>query len=218
MPASARQSSTRATARPRRSSKSEGGRLLLASASPRRRELLERAGIPCDVAPVDIAERRAPGEPPLDYVRRLAREKAEAARRRRPDRVVLGADTIVVTDGDVLEKPVDDADAARMLERLSGRAHDVFTGIAIASASHAQTIEEVIATRVWFVPLSEADVRWYVATGEPAGKAGAYAIQGLASRFVSRIEGCYANVVGLPVAAVLQSLRAAGLQVEGLAG
>jgi septum formation protein len=167
---------------------------------------------------VDIAERRAPGEPPHDYVRRLAREKAEAARRRHPDRVVLGADTIVVTDGDVLEKPVDDADAARMLERLSGRAHDVFTGIAIASASHAQTIEDVIATRVWFVPLSEADVRWYVATGEPAGKAGAYAIQGLASRFVSRIEGCYANVVGLPVAAVLQSLRAAGLQVEGLAG
>jgi len=214
MPASARS----ASARPRRSSKSDGGRLLLASASPRRRELLDRAGIPCDVAPVDIAERRAPGEPPHDYVRRLAREKAQTARRRHPDRVVLGADTIVVTDGDVLEKPVDDDDAARMLERLSGRAHDVLTGIAIASASHAQTIVDVIATRVWFVPLSEADVRWYVATGEPAGKAGAYAIQGLASRFVSRIEGCYANVVGLPVAAVLQSLRAAGLQVEGLAG
>jgi septum formation protein len=205
MSASARQPSPRATAR-----------LLLASASPRRRELLERAGIPCDVVPVDIDERRAPGEPAADYVRRLAREKAESAARRHPDRVVLGADTTVVVDDDVLEKPVGDADAARMLERLSGRAHEVLTGIALAS--NGQMIVDVVRTRVWFVPLSEADVRWYIASGEPAGKAGAYAIQGLASRFVSRIEGCYTNVVGLPVAAVLQSLRSAGLKVEGLAG
>jgi septum formation protein len=205
MSASARQPSPRATAR-----------LLLASASPRRRELLERAGIPCDVAPVHIDERRAPGEPPVDYVRRLAREKAELATRGHPDRVVLGADTTVVVDDDVLEKPVDDADAARMLERLSGRAHEVLTGIALAS--NGQMIVDVVRTHVWFVPLSEADVRWYIASGEPGGKAGGYAIQGLASRFVSRIEGCYTNVVGLPVAAVLQSLRSAGLEVEGLAG
>lgn len=204
------------TARSRRRSRSEGGRLLLASASPRRRELLERAGLPVDVAPVDIEERSAAGEQPRDYVRRLAREKAEAARRHHPDRIVLGADTVVVVDDAILEKPVDEADAARMLERLSGRAHDVFTGFAVASSG--RTIVDVVETRVWFVSLSAADVRWYIATGEPAGKAGAYAIQGLASRFVTRIEGCYANVVGLPVAAVLHSMRAAGLDVDGLAG
>jgi septum formation protein len=189
-------------------------RLLLASASPRRRELLERAGIPCDVAPVDVEERRKRDESPRDYAERLARAKAITGASRYAGRVVLGADTIVVADGDVLEKPVDDGDAARMLRRLSNRAHDVLTGIAVARG--ADVTSDVVDTRVWIAPLTDDDVRWYVATGEPTDKAGAYAIQGLASRFVTRIEGSYTNVVGLPVAAVLQLLSRAGWAVEGL--
>lgn len=197
-----------------RSSKSEGGRLLLASASPRRRELLERAGIPCDVDPVDVEERRMPDETPHEYVERLARAKAAAAAARHPERVVLGADTIVVADGEVLEKPMDDADAARMLRRLANRAHDVLTGIALAHRK--ELITDIVDTRVWFAPLTDADVRWYVMSGEPADKAGAYGIQGLASRFVTRIEGSYTNVVGLPVAAVFRLLQRASIQVEGV--
>ena len=190
------------------------GRLLLASASPRRRELLEQAGIPCDVVPVDVEERRRSEESPRDYAERLARAKAAAGASRHPDRIVLGADTIVVADRDVLEKPIDDEDAARMLRRLSNRAHDVLTAVAVARG--VELISEVVETRVWLAPLSETEVRWYVATGEPADKAGAYAIQGLASRFVTRIEGSYSNVVGLPVAAVLQLLGRAGWKVDGL--
>jgi septum formation protein len=189
-------------------------RLLLASASPRRRELLERAGIPCDVEAVDVAERRMPEEAPREYVERLARAKAAAAVRRHPHRVVLGADTIVVADSEVLEKPVDDADAARMLRQLSNRAHDVLTGIAVAHGGDVRS--DVVVTRVWFAALSDADVSWYVASGEPADKAGAYGIQGLASRFVTRIDGSYANVVGLPVAAVVGLLRQTGLAVDGV--
>ena len=190
------------------------GRLLLASASPRRRELLEQAGIPCDVVPVDVEERRRPEESPRDYAERLARAKAATGASRDPDRIVLGADTIVVADHDVLEKPIDDEDAARMLRRLSNRAHDVLTAVAVARG--AELISDVIETRVWFAPLTEDEVRWYVATGEPSDKAGAYAIQGLASRFVTRIEGSYSNVVGLPVAAVLQLLGRTGWKVDGL--
>jgi septum formation protein len=194
----------------------EGGRLLLASASPRRRELLEQAGIPCDVAPVDVEERRMPGESPREYAERLAREKAATGANRHPARVVLGADTIVVVDGDVLEKPIDDADAARMLRRLANREHEVLTGIAIAHGD--MVASDVVTTRVWFAPLTDADVQWYVATGEPAGKAGAYAIQGRASRFVTRIDGSYANVVGLPVAAVIELLTRTGTSVHGMTG
>jgi septum formation protein len=189
-------------------------RLVLASASPRRRELLDRAGIPCDVAAVAVDERRLPREPPRAYVERLARLKAGAATSAHPDRVVLGADTTVVLGDEVLEKPVDAADAARMLRRLSDRTHDVLTGIAIAAGG--RVLADVVTTRVWFAPVSDRDIEWYVASGEPMDKAGGYAIQGLASRFVTRIDGSYANVVGLPVADVLHLLRRSGARVDGV--
>jgi len=177
-------------------------RVLLASASPRRAELLAAAGITCDVAPADVDETRFPGEPPAVYCERLARAKADAVAARAPDRVVLAADTIVVVDGDVFGKPVDQADARRMLEHLSGRSHEVMTGVAVAAAGTVRTAVE--RTEVEFIPLTPAEITCYVSTGEPMDKAGAYAIQGLASRFVARISGSYSNVVGLPVARVYQ--------------
>ncbi len=172
-------------------------RLVLASRSPRRVELLTRARYRFEVAPADIDERRLEGEPPRDLVRRLAREKAAAVSLRHPGAIVLGADTVVVIDGAVLGKPADDADAARMLRRLSGRAHEVLTGVALRAPHGCRA--GVRSTRVFFRTLGPEEVAWYVASGEPADKAGGYAIQGRASRFVTRIEGSYANVVGLPV-------------------
>jgi len=177
-------------------------RVLLASASPRRAELLAAAGLPCDVAPADVDETRHPGEPPAVYCERLARAKALAVAVRAPGRVVLGADTIVVVDGDVFGKPVDLGDARRMLERLSGRTHEVLTAVAVAAGGTVRTAVE--RTEVEFTPLTPDEIAWYAATGEPMDKAGAYAIQGLASRFVARISGSYSNVVGLPVARVYQ--------------
>ena len=183
-------------------------RLVLASASPRRRELLAAAGLEFDVDPVDIDETKRTEESPASYVERVARAKAEAAARRHTDRVVLAADTAVVIDGDVLGKPRGDVEAARMLRRLAGRTHDVLTGVAVAR--DGQITSTVERTTVQMASLSDAEIRWYVATGEAGDKAGAYAIQGLASRFVPRIEGSYSNVVGLPVATVLQLLRSSG--------
>ncbi|MGE3404649.1 MAG: nucleoside triphosphate pyrophosphatase [Vicinamibacterales bacterium] len=179
-------------------------RVLLASASPRRAELLAAAGIPFDVAPADVDETRRPGEAPVAYCERLARTKALAAAERAPDRVVVAADTIVVAGADVFGKPEDAADARRMLQALSGRAHDVLTAVAIAAGGEVRTAVE--RTAVEFVPLSEDEIAWYVESGEPMDKAGAYAIQGLASRFVARISGSYSNVVGLPVATVYRLL------------
>ncbi len=185
-------------------------RLILASASPRRRELLAAAGYEFDVEVAAIDERRTDDEAPDAYVDRMARLKAACVAAAHPDRLVLGADTVVVADGDVLGKPADSADAARMLRRLNGRAHDVFTGVAIVRG--AEQWARVERTRVWMAPLSEADLGWYVASGEPLDKAGAYGIQGLASRFISRIDGAYGTVVGLPVATVAALLgRATGL-------
>jgi septum formation protein len=184
-------------------------RLILASSSPRRVELLRAAGFVFDVQPQDVDERPLPGEEPAAHVTRLARQKARQAGCGRIDAVVLAADTVVVIDGVVLGKPVGDEEAAGMLRRLSGRAHDVLTGVAVcASGSLSDAIER---TEVRFAPLSEAEIAWYVSTGEPRDKAGAYAIQGLASRFVERIDGSYSNVVGLPVALVSRMLRERGL-------
>jgi septum formation protein len=180
--------------------------LLLASASPRRRELLAAAGIPHEVFPVDVDERPLAGESPAAYVRRLARTKAEAAAARFPGRVALGADTVVTIDGDVLGKPRDAADAARMLERLSGRQHQVFTAVAVVGAGKAA--DDLDVTDVWFLNLSADVIAAYVATGEPADKAGAYAIQGRGSRLVERIAGNYGTVVGLPVPLVLRLVAA----------
>ena len=180
-------------------------RLVLASASPRRRELLAAAGLDVDVDPVDVDERQVAGEPPSAYVERVARLKATAGAARHPRRVVVGADTAVVVDGDVLGKPRDAADAGSMLQRLSGRDHDVMTGVAVASAGRVESFVE--RTRVTVAPLSAADIEAYVATGEPFDKAGAYAIQGGAGRFITGCEGSYSNVVGLPMESLLELLR-----------
>ena len=180
-------------------------RLLLASASPRRRELLAAAGIAVEVDPVEVDETPGEGEPPEAYVARVAESKAEAGARKHPDRVVLAADTTVTIDGELLGKPSDRLEAARMLRRLSGRTHDVLTAVVLVGrGTHQAHLER---TAVTMRALSEAEIAWYVDSGEPLDKAGAYAIQGLASRFITRIDGSYTNVVGLPVPAVVDLLR-----------
>jgi septum formation protein len=182
--------------------------LLLASASPRRAELLRAAGFAFDVQPAHADESIHPGETPEVYVRRVAEAKARAVLPSATGRVVVAADTTVVVDGHILGKPENEADAARMLRLISGRRHDVLTGVTVATA--ARMLTRVETTAVEFATLGDEDVAWYVASGEPADKAGAYAVQGLASRFVTRIEGSYSNVVGLPVALVYQLLRELG--------
>jgi septum formation protein len=179
--------------------------LILASSSPRRAELLRAAGIPFELCPVDVDESVGKLEPPGDHVRRLSREKADAAFAQYPEAVVLGADTIVLVSGEILGKPRDAADAVRMLRLLSGREHEVLTGVAIVA--RRGIVVEVARTRVWVNPLSDAEISDYVASGEPQDKAGAYAIQGLGSKFIDRIQGSYSNVVGLPVALVYRLLK-----------
>ena len=178
--------------------------LILASQSPRRRELLTTAGILFTVRAREVEEIRAPGEAPDAYVRRLARAKAEAAWEGR-DEIVLGADTVVVLGQEVLEKPRDTADARAMLRLLSGREHTVITGICLRHPGGVQL--DSSATRVRFAPLTDAEIDGYVASGEPMDKAGGYAIQGLASKFVERVEGCYFNVIGLPLSQVYRYLK-----------
>jgi septum formation protein len=186
--------------------------LVLASASPRRRELLTQAGFTFEVHPARISEDPKPGEDPIAYVVRLAREKAEAVfteitnahasdqRASAPPQVVLGADTTVEVDNQILGKPEDAVDAARMLRLLSGRTHRVITGVAVVSAARTEVAAEVTAVK--FLELSDEEIAAYIATGEPMDKAGAYAIQGRAARWIPRIEGDYFNVVGLPIALV----------------
>jgi septum formation protein len=217
-------------------------RLVLASASPRRAELLSAAGVLFETISVEVDERAQPGEDPAAYVDRLAREKsacglAVLSNQRRagdvlgddvtfgdrhrdpegrvgpPDVVVLGADTTVVVDGVMFGKPADAGDAARMLRELSGRTHSVLTGVSLRNGSGAER-SAVATTAVEFTTLTPEDIEWYVCTGEGIDKAGAYAIQGLASRFVTRIDGSYSNVVGLPVAAVFELARLAGWTFE----
>jgi len=176
--------------------------LVLASASPRRRELLAQVGYAFSVHPAHIPEDPLPDEDPIAYVVRLAREKAEAVFRELadPGAVVLGADTTVTVDRQILGKPADAADAGRMLRLLSGRTHRVITGVAVATAGSTEVAAEVTAVK--FLTLSDEEIADYVATDEPLDKAGAYAIQGRAARWIPRIEGCYFNVVGLPLALV----------------
>jgi septum formation protein len=197
--------------------------LVLASASPRRRALLTQAGVRFEVQPAEIPEDPLPGEEPVAYVTRLAREKAEAVFRTRTadpgshaegaekiegSLAVLGADTTVVVDAVILGKPADAADAARMLRLLSGRSHRVITGVALATAKGTEVAAEVTAVR--FLSLSDEEIADYVATGEPMGKAGAYAVQGRAARWIPRIDGCYFNVMGLPLALVCALLERCG--------
>jgi septum formation protein len=179
--------------------------IILASRSPRRAELLAAAGIVFEVLAADIDETPRADEAPDAYVERLAIEKARAVLALRPDAAVLGADTTVTIDGLILGKPESAREATEMLQRLSGRVHEVFTGVALANAEGVQSA--VDRTRVWFEPMTDEDISWYVESGEPVDRAGAYAIQGLASRFIPRIEGSYTNVVGLPVALVSSILR-----------
>lgn len=167
--------------------------------------MLRAAGIPFEVHPAAVDESTRDGESPEAYVRRVASWKASAIARLHPHRIVLAADTSVVVDRQVLGKPTDESDAARMLRLLSGRAHEVVTGVALASGSSLDV--RVDTTTVEFAALENAEISWYVSSGEPMDKAGAYGIQGLASRFVTRIEGSYSNVVGLPVALVYAMLR-----------
>ncbi len=186
--------------------KSEG-MLILASASPRRAELLRNAGIPFAVEPAHVEEELMSGEKPLDYAQRLARDKARAVFGRHPSDAVLGADTVVVVDEHLLEKPADFDDASRMLRLLSGRAHQVITGICLLAAGFESTQAEI--TQVSLSRIEDEEIAAYVRTGEPMDKAGAYGIQGIASRWAERIEGCYFNVVGLPVPRAYRLLRAA---------
>ena len=188
--------------------------LILASASPRRRELLAQAGLNFTAEAAELNEERLTDEAAASYVQRLAVEKAQAiwARHRELDipgdpLIVLGADTAVVSEGNVLGKPLDGADARRMLHLLSGRTHAVLTGL--AAVSRKRTISDVEITQVTFNVLNEREIADYIATGEPLDKAGAYAIQGYAARWIPRIEGCYFNVVGLPIARTIALLAEA---------
>jgi septum formation protein len=183
--------------------------LVLASTSPRRQELLRNAHIAFEVQPANINEDPLPNETARAYAERLAREKAQAIAQKRLHDAVLGADTVVVIDHQILGKPANSADAARMLRLLSGRTHHVITGVCLAIGGHNEVASEI--TAVTISEIYEDEIAAYIATGEPMDKAGAYAIQGIASRWIPRIEGDYSNVVGLPVARVFQMLRAAHL-------
>jgi septum formation protein len=186
-------------------------KLILASASPRRGAILESAGIPFERRATEIDESPLPGETPEACVLRLAGEKARRASREvTGEAVVVGADTLVVIDGEVLAKPVDEKDAGRMLRLLSGRTHRVITGVAALRLSDGEMRRAAEITNVTFAALADREIDDYVATGEPMDKAGAYGIQERAGRFVSRIEGCYFNVVGLPLARLYAMLRELG--------
>lgn len=185
--------------------------LVLASRSPRRRELLAQLGIEHEVIPADIDETPRAGEPPGDYVLRIAREKAEAVRRTLdPARWVLGADTEVVSDGRIYGKPENAGHAERMLAELAGRAHHVYSAVALAGPG-GELREALQVSRVRFRPLSRAEVRAYVATGDPLDKAGAYGVQGRAAAFIEHLEGSYSGVMGLPLFETSGLLAAAGL-------
>jgi len=179
--------------------------LVLASASPRRQELLGNAGIDFEVQPAHIPEDPVAGESAKACAERLARAKAMAIARQRPQDAILGADTVVVIDNQILGKPADAADAARMLRMLSGRKHQVITGVCLVAGGQWSVASET--TSVTMSELSEKEIADYIASGEPMDKAGAYAIQGIASRWIPRIEGDHSNVVGLPVALVWRMLR-----------
>ena len=179
--------------------------LVLASASPRRQELLRNAGIVFEVQPADINEDQMSGEGAKECAERLAREKAIAVAQKRPHECILGADTVVVVDGQLLGKPRDVADAVRMLRMLSGRKHQVITGVCLVVKGQPSIASET--TLVSVSKISETEIAEYVASGEPMDKAGAYAIQGIASRWIPRIEGDHSNVVGLPIALVFRMLR-----------
>lgn len=188
-------------------------KLVLASSSPRRRQLLAMVGAAFEVDPPTTEEYIPPGLAPAEVVVALASAKAEEVAARRPDDVVVGADTLVAVDGEILGKPRDAEEARRMLRRLSGRTHEVWTGLAIVHRARGRVARAAERTRVTFRPLEEGTIDRYVQTGEGLDKAGAYAVQGVGSLFVTRIEGCYFNVVGLPLARLSAMLEPFGVRL-----
>ena len=186
-------------------------RIVLASQSPRRRELLTLIGIPHEVMPADLDETRRGGESPASYVERLAREKASTVARREPGALVIGADTTVVLDGDIFEKPLGPADAARMLRRLSGRTHTVFTGLAVRRQHEPLAIDEGVASDVTFKPLDDAVIEEYLSRVYTLDKAGGYAIQEHGDLIIAGYRGSYSNIVGLPLETTKQILTRVGL-------
>ena len=181
--------------------------IVLASASPRRTELMALAGIEFTVVPADICENVLPGEVPADHVMRLSREKADAVAATHDGRFFIGADTVVVLDGAILGKPTDGADALRMLSGLSGRNHEVITGFTVFDKTNDIHISRSVSTEVTFKKLEEREIAAYIATGCPMDKAGAYAIQGGAVHFVRSISGSYTNVIGLPMTELYEALQ-----------
>jgi septum formation protein len=192
-------------------------RFILASSSPRRRELLHSIGLDFDVVVSHVEEVRAGHERVDSYVLRLAREKAAEVARRYEDRWVIAADTVVYLDGEVLEKPHDDAHAIRMLKTIAGREHIVYTGVTLQCVERGYTDSVVVASSVRMSPMSDAEIERYVSTGEPLDKAGAYAIQGLGAMLVASVNGNYTNVVGLPLEPLYQMLKRAGFDPLTLA-
>ena len=187
-------------------------RIILASASPRRRDLLTLIGIPHEVRPADVDETLLPGEAPDEHAERLARAKATLLASRAPDALVVGSDTIVVVDGAILGKPADEADAARMLRALSGRRHTVHTAVAVARGGRVESGVERVG--VTFRPLTDADIASYIATGEPMDKAGAYGIQGYGATIVERIEGDYFAVMGLALGRLVRLMERLGVRYD----
>jgi septum formation protein len=186
-------------------------KLILASASPRRRELLESIRIPFEVMPSDVPEVRGEGESPEEYVARLSREKAAAIASQHPTRWVLAADTTVLLGDQLLEKPLNRADAVRMLSAICGRTHTVYTGVTLLNLATRYHDTRVAESEVRMLPLADCDIEWYVETGEPLDKAGSYAVQGIGAMFIESVHGSYTNVVGLPLALLFQMLRKAGI-------
>jgi len=190
---------------------------ILASQSPRRRELLASIGLKFDVMPSDIPEIHQPGESPEEYVARLSRDKAAAIAAKHADAWVIAADTTVLLGDELLEKPADANDAKRMLATIAGKTHIVYTGVTLQNAATGWRDTRVAETEVRMLPLDERDIAWYVSTGEPLDKAGAYAAQGIGGVFIDSIHGSYTNVVGLPLALLFQMLRRAGVDPLTLA-
>lgn len=186
--------------------------LVLASGSPRRRELLQGLGVEFSVRPADLDESLLPGETPAQHVQRLAREKAAA--RAETGELVLAADTVVLVDGDILGKPRDTVEARAMLERLAGRRHTVLSGVALIDGDRLRTAYGIARTEVRIAAMTAAEIAWYVDTGEPMDKAGAYAIQGLGAIFVDAVEGNYTNVVGLPIPLTQSLFRELGFDLR----
>jgi septum formation protein len=188
-------------------------RFILASQSPRRRELLASIGLTFDVMPSDVPEVHQPGESPEEYVARLSRDKAAAIGAKHDDAWIIAADTTVLLGDELLEKPADDADARRMLAMIAGKTHIVYSGVTLQNASRGWRDTRVAESEVRMLPLDERDIAWYVSTGEPHDKAGAYAVQGIGAMFIDSIHGSYTNVVGLPLALLFQMLRRAGIDL-----